>query len=83
MFLSIHTMDGDPTDLLTRKAEHMGPVIERMAPGFGAVWSVTARTNNGIITVNLWDNPQGAAESTQHPEAQAASVWGAISPSGL
>ena len=30
-FLSIHTMEGDPDDLLARKRQHMDPVTERFA----------------------------------------------------
>jgi hypothetical protein len=71
-FLSIHTMEGDPDDLLTRKRQHMDPVVQRLAPGFGAIWSVTAKTGNGIITVNLWNSPEGAMRFAQEPEAQQA-----------
>lgn len=71
-FLSIHTMEGDPDDLLVRKRQHMDPVVERLAPGFGAIWSVTAKTSNGILTVNLWDTPEGAARFAQEPQAQQA-----------
>jgi len=71
-FLSIHTMEGDPDDLLARKHEHMDPVVQRLAPGFGAVWSVTAKTGSGIITVNLWETPEGAARFSQEPEALQA-----------
>lgn len=44
-FLSIHTMEGDPDELLERKRQHMDPVVERLAPGFGALASVTRRRN--------------------------------------
>src|SRR5215467_3532522 len=42
-FLSIHTMEGDPDDLLVRKRRHMDPAMERLAPGFGAIASVTSK----------------------------------------
>ncbi len=71
-FLSVHTMEGDPDDLLARKRQHMDPVVQRLAPSFGAIWSVTARTDKGIITVNLWSTPEGAARFSQEPEAQQA-----------
>jgi hypothetical protein len=71
-FLSIHTMNGDPDDLLARKQQHMDPVTERLAPRFGALMSVTSRTETGIITVNVWETPEGAAAFSQEPEALAA-----------
>jgi heme-degrading monooxygenase HmoA len=79
-FLSLHTMDGDPDDLLARKRQHMDPVVQRLAPGFGAIWSVTATTGKGIITVNLWDSAEGAARFSQHPEAQHAQRASGLPP---
>jgi len=57
-------------DLLARKRQHMDPVVERLAPGFGAIASVTSKTASGIITVNLWATAEGAAAFSQlsrHP----------------
>ena len=71
-FLSIHTMSGDSEDLLARKRQHMDPVVERLAPGFGAIASVTSKTASGIITVNLWATAEGAAAFSQHNEALRA-----------
>ena len=70
--LSIHTMEGDPDDLLARKRQHMDPVTERLAPAYGALVSVTSRTKTGILTVNVWETPEGAAAFSQDPEAQRA-----------
>lgn len=72
MFFSVHTMSGDPDDLLSRKRQFMDPVVERLAPAFGAIWSVTVRTDDGIATYNLWESADGAREFTQHPDAIAA-----------
>jgi len=80
-FLSIHTMEGDPDDLLARKRRHMDPVVERIAPGFGAIASVTSKTASGIITVNLWATAEGAAAFSQNQEArQAQHVSGLPAP---
>jgi hypothetical protein len=71
-FLSIHTMEGDPDDLLARKRLQMDPVVERLAPGFGAIASVTSKSASGIITVNLWATAEGAAAFSQNQEALRA-----------
>ena len=78
-FLSVHTMEGDPDDLLARKRQHMDPVVQRLAPSFGAIWSVTARTDKGIITVNLWSTPEGAARFKPRTGGSggAARIWSA------
>lgn len=70
--LSIHTMEGDPDDLLARKRQHMDPVTERLAPAYGALVSVTSRTKTGILTVNVWETPEGAAAFSQDTEARRA-----------
>ena len=70
--VSIHTMEGDPDELLERKRQHMDPVVERLAPGFGALASVASRTQTGIITVNLWATAEGAAAFSRDPEALQA-----------
>jgi hypothetical protein len=71
-FLSIHTMEGDPDDLLTRKRQHMDPVTDRLGPQFGALMSATSRTGTGIITINVWETPEGAAAFSQEPEVLRA-----------
>jgi hypothetical protein len=71
-FLSIHTMEGDPADLLARKRQHMDPVTGRLAHAFGALVSVTSRTKTGIVTVNVWETPEGAAAFSQEPEVVQA-----------
>jgi hypothetical protein len=71
-FLSIQTMEGDPDDLLARKRQHMDPVTDRLAPAFGALMSVTSGTDTGIITVNVWETPEGAAAFSQDPEVLRA-----------
>jgi hypothetical protein len=71
-FASVHRMLGDPDDLLARKHEHMDPVVARLAPRHGAILSITARTDDGIVTINLWDTAAGAAAFSEEPEALEA-----------
>lgn len=72
MFFSMHTMDGDPEVLLAAKREHMDPVVARLAPGHGAIASVTIPTETGIAVYNIWRDAQGAAAFAQEPAAQEA-----------
>jgi hypothetical protein len=71
-FTSVHKMLGDPDDLLARKREHMDPVVERLAPAHGAILSITAKSEDGIVTVNVWETAEGAAAFTRDAEALAA-----------
>jgi hypothetical protein len=72
VFFSVHTMDGDPEELLRAKREHMDPVVARLAPGHGAIASVTVAGKDGITTYNLWRDAEGAAAFSREPEAQEA-----------
>jgi hypothetical protein len=71
-FLSLHTLHGDPDDLLTRMLHRLDPVLRRHAPGHGAILGITARTGQGILTVNLWENVTGAAAFNQQPDVVRA-----------
>ncbi len=71
-FLSIHHLPGEPHELLERKRKHMDPVVKAIAPEYGAVFSVTATVEDGLITVNLWDRAEDAARFTARDDVQAA-----------
>lgn len=71
-FLSIHTLPGNPDDLLQKKQEHMDPVVSQIAPEYGAIMSITAKGPEGLITVNLWESAEGAQAFTLRPEVQQA-----------
>ena len=71
-YLTIHKLTGDPTDLLGRKQARFDPVVNRLAPQYGAISTVTGPTGDGLVIVNLWRERQGAEEFTQHPDVQEA-----------
>jgi hypothetical protein len=53
-----------------------------LAPSYGAIFSVTARTEDGLVIVNLWDSPQAPARFAQVPEVlQAQQASGLPAPS--
>lgn len=72
MFFTTHTLPGDPAEVLARKREHFDPVVDRLAPGHGAILSITVRHEDGVTVYNLWDSAEGAAAFTREPDAQAA-----------
>ncbi len=84
MFLSIHTITGDPDDLLACKRQHMDPITERLAPRHGAILSITSKADDGIVTVNLWQTAESAATFSSEPEAlQAQKNSGLPAPTGF
>lgn len=84
MFMSIHRIDGDSDDLLARKSACMDAVIREEAGAFGAAWTVTARTETGILTVNPWSDPEGATAFPQLPASRDAQMRSGLpSPSSF
>lgn len=84
MFFSVHTMDGDPDQLLAAKRQHMDPVVARLAPRHGAVASIVVHTERGLTVYNVWSSAQGAKAFSHEPEAlQAQAASGLPAPSSF
>jgi hypothetical protein len=71
-FLSLHTVHGDPDDLMARTLLRLDPVLRRHAPGHGGILRITARTGQGILTVNLWESVAGATAFGCQPDVVRA-----------
>jgi len=72
-YVTVHTLDGDPRDLLSRKEQHFDPIVRRIAPHYGCIASVTTQTDTGLMIVNTWESADRVPAFTAHPEVQAAS----------
>lgn len=73
-YATMHTLEGDPEELLARKEQHFDPIVRRIAPDYGGIASVTARTDTGLLIVNVWEAADRVAAFTAHPEVKAAQV---------
>lgn len=71
-YLTIHRLDGDPADLLERKRTIFDPPVNELAGEHGALYSFTAKTDTGLVVVNVWRSQQDAARFTQLAEIQDA-----------
>lgn len=71
-YLSIIRVKGDPDRLLARKRELIDPVVERLAPEHGGITHAAAKTDDGMIVVNVWETREGSEEIARHPDVQAA-----------
>ena len=65
---SMMRMQGDPDDLLEPLQKHVVPVGERLAPGHGGLANVVARTDDGVLVVNLWQTDEGRHAMAEEPE---------------
>jgi hypothetical protein len=71
-YVSIFTVPGDPDELIARKREHMDPVAGRVAPTHGGIAHIAAKTDEGLLIINLWETREGGDSAAQDPEMQAA-----------
>jgi hypothetical protein len=71
-FLAIQGLPGDPDDLLARKRAHLDPLAERLAPACGWLLSVTVRTDDGLLTFDLWASREAAEALAGRPEMALA-----------
>lgn len=71
-YVTVHTLDGDTHALLERKRQYFDPVVRRVAPEFGAIASITAETERGLMVVNVWESADRVPAFTGHPDILAA-----------
>lgn len=71
-YVTIHTLDGDADELAERKSTLFDPAVREVAPGYGAIASVTAKTETGLTIVNVWESADRVTAFTAHPAIQVA-----------
>jgi hypothetical protein len=62
----------DGAVLEASKVRQIDPVVRQVGPSFGAIASVTAKTETGLVIVNVWESAERVADFTSHPDVQAA-----------
>ena len=80
VYVTVHTLPGSATDLLARKQAHFDPVVQRVAPEYGALFSVTAPTADGLLIVNVWEDAERVGPFTALREMQAAQAAAQLPP---
>jgi hypothetical protein len=65
-------ISGDTDELVAKFREHLMPVGERLAPEHGGLGAIVARTSDGIIAINLWENEAGRHAMADEPEVRDA-----------
>jgi hypothetical protein len=69
--LTIIELKGDTDAILAQKREN-DSVIESAASENGGIFHVAARSDDGLILVNLWDSAEGSDAVAEKPEVQQA-----------
>ena len=57
--LTTMRISGDPDELLRRKQEVIDPVARELAQANGGIEHLVAKTEDGLLIVNLWENAEG------------------------
>src|SRR5215210_9454836 len=70
--LTIIRTSGDADELLASKREHIDPVMKRKAGDYGLLAHVAARSDDGIVVVNLWESAEGSQQAWEDSEIQEA-----------
>jgi quinol monooxygenase YgiN len=67
--LTIIKLKGD-TDAILAQMDEGEHVIEKAARENGGVFHIRAKTDDGVIIANLWENEEGSDAVFQDPEVQ-------------
>ena len=69
--LTVIKVKGD-TDKLVEAMAGTEEVFQRKAPEHGILFSCRARTDDGVVIVNLWPDAESSDRAFQDPEIQEA-----------
>jgi hypothetical protein len=74
--MSIFKVSGDPDELFKLSEEKVAPAAREYAAANGGISHVTARTDDGLLIVNVWESPEAAAGAGEAimPIAQEAGM---------
>jgi len=75
--VSMMRMSGD-ADELAQKLQGVADVGRRLAPKHGGLGTISARTDDGILVINLWQSEEG-----RHAMAEEPDVLEALQSAGL
>ncbi len=70
--VSMMRITADPDGLVAKIQEHVDPVGRRLAPQHGGLGRILARTEDGVLAINLWRDEEGRHAMAAEPEIQAA-----------
>ncbi len=70
--VSMMKLSGDSDELAAKLREHVRPVGMELAPKHGGLGTITARTDDGIMVINLWETDEGRHAMAQEPRIQEA-----------
>jgi len=79
-FISMMRMSGDPDELAGKIMEHVRPVARQLSPKHGGLGTILARTEDGVLAINLWKSEEGRHAMADEPEMQEAVAAAGLPP---
>jgi len=70
--VSIMKMQGDPDELARKLREQVRPIAQELAPKHGGLGNIVAKTSDGIMVINLWENEEGRHAMAEEPQVLEA-----------
>ena len=70
--VSTMKFSGDSDELAAKMREHIRPVGMELAPKHGGLGFIIARTDDGILAINLWETEEGRQAMAEEPAVLAA-----------
>jgi hypothetical protein len=71
-YLSMIRIPGDADELLESVYPGMNERMSRLAPKHGIISHVAAKTDEGLLVINLWESKEGSEAVAREPEIQQA-----------
>ena len=65
---------GDPDELFAKVRDHVDPVTSRLSPKHGRIANIVARTDDGILVINLWETRRAARRWPRSPRCSRRSA---------
>jgi hypothetical protein len=63
--VTMFKVSGDPDELLRITREELGPVVDETAPANGRISSTIARTDTGLMIINVWEDEEGMRRTAE------------------
>lgn len=70
--VSMMRIAGDTDELVANMREHLMPAAEKVVRNHGGLGTIVARTPDGILAINIWENEEGRHAMAEDPEIRAA-----------
>jgi hypothetical protein len=70
--VSMMKLAGDSEELAAKLREHVRPLGKELAPKHGGLGTIVARTDDGIMVINLWETEEGRHAMAAEPRVQEA-----------